>query len=239
MNDLTLIKRDDAALDVTFTPEAEAMKADALAVLAIVHLVRDESTHDAAVEAQKTARKFLDAVEKPRSELSGGLSKQQRALNKKCREFVGEVEKGEMRVAALIGDFQQAEIAKVKAAEAKNNAALTVLEKERETLLAAAPTLEARNEIQEDFNHRAAAVVEPLPTIIRAAGQVVKEDWEIVVVDIHALYRAHPVAVKLTAVLTEIRNLLDMGVTVKGVSAKKIVKASTRSTKESAIEVGS
>jgi hypothetical protein len=56
----------------------------------------------------------------------------------------------------------------------------------------------------------------------------VREDWEITVNDLHALYRAHPFAVKLEPRLSELRQLLDAGIKVAGVTAKKITKVGVR-----------
>ena len=61
-----------------------------------------------------------------------------------------------------------------------------------------------------------------------ARGQVVREDWEIEVFDIHKLYLAHPAAVELKPRLTVIRELINAGVMPKGVNARKVTKAGVR-----------
>jgi len=62
-------------------------------------------------------------------------------------------------------------------------------------------------------------------TPARAEGQRVTNDWEIIVSDIHLLYRHHPNCVALEPRLTEIKNILKSGGKVQGVIAKPVVKA--------------
>jgi hypothetical protein len=75
-----------------------------------------------------------------------------------------------------------------------------------------------------------------LPTVeaARAKGQVVSTDWEIEVFDVAALARAHWLCVTVTPRLSEIKNLLNQGLQVAGVRARKVQKSSTRSGKQPA-----
>lgn len=82
------------------------------------------------------------------------------------------------------------------------------------------------------------AYVESRPiAATRAAGEVVKWDWEITVTNRFELARCHPDCVKIEALLTPIKAALNAGRTVVGIEAKKIKVADVRATTRRAIEV--
>ena len=91
--------------------------------------------------------------------------------------------------------------------------------------------------MQEQFNHAAAMLPTASHEPVRAQGQRVASDWEVVVTDIHKLYRAHANCVELKPRLGEIKNLLKMGVTVQGITARPIIKAGVRVTQPMTIDV--
>ena len=106
------------------------------------------------------------------------------------------------------------------------------IELERQKALAEAQSHAALDAVQESFNAQQAAVASQTYEPARANGQRVAADWEITVVDIHKLYRAHANCVELKPRLSEIKSLLKMGATVAGIIAKPIVKAGVRIGKE-------
>jgi multidrug efflux pump subunit AcrA (membrane-fusion protein) len=61
-----------------------------------------------------------------------------------------------------------------------------------------------------------------------AQGQSVRTEWQLDIVDIWALARAHPACVTITPRLSEIKALLDAGAKVVGVSAKRVTIAGVR-----------
>lgn len=105
--------------------------------------------------------------------------------------------------------------------------------KQRE--LQAAQQVEAARIAAEAAARQQAVKIPDAP--VKADGQSVRTDWEITITDIHALYRAHPNAVKMEPRLSEIRQLLDMGVKVHGVRAEKVIKSGVRVGKERTIDV--
>lgn len=123
---------------------------------------------------------------------------------------------------------QTADAANSAEARAKAEAEVTELRRQQE--LAAAKSHSDLEAAQE----RHAQAVQMVPTVepARAAGQRIKEDWDIVVTDVRALARAHPACVKLTPINSEIRNLLDAGFQVRGVTASKVVKAGVTARKQ-------
>jgi len=61
-----------------------------------------------------------------------------------------------------------------------------------------------------------------------AQGQTVRTEWQVDIVDIWGLARAHPACVTITPRLSEIKALLDAGAKVVGVSAKRVTIAGVR-----------
>lgn len=61
-----------------------------------------------------------------------------------------------------------------------------------------------------------------------AQGQSVRTEWQVDIVDIWALARAHPACVTITPRMSEIKGLLDAGAKVVGVSAKRVTIAGVR-----------
>lgn len=65
------------------------------------------------------------------------------------------------------------------------------------------------------------------PVLEKAAGQVIKEDWELNI-NLNVLARYHPDLVNIEARVSDIKQRLNEGRTITGVEAKKVVKAQTR-----------
>jgi hypothetical protein len=89
-------------------------------------------------------------------------------------------------------------------------------------------------------NERAASatLAEAKPIVAqRTAGQVVKTDWEITVVNPYELAKFHPDCVKIEALLTPIKQALNAGIAVKGIKAEKITKSGVRAGTSPLIEV--
>lgn len=127
-------------------------------------------------------------------------------------------------------DEEAAALAK-KAAEATNaeeaaKAEQLRIDLEKRKAQAEAESLEKFDALAEEASRKVAAVV--VPVAQKLEGQVIRTDWEITIVDIWALVRAHPGCVKVEPRLTEIKSILNAGGTVAGVSARKVVNASTR-----------
>ena len=81
-----------------------------------------------------------------------------------------------------------------------------------------------------------AAEAKPI-TATRSAGQVVKTDWEITVVNPYELAKFHPDCVKIEPLLSPIKQALNAGIVVKGVKAEKVTKVGVRATASPLIEV--
>jgi hypothetical protein len=138
-------------------------------------------------------------------------------------------------------DAQKAELARLAEKASKEQAAVLErqrIELERQQEMAAAASHDELDRIQAEADAKTRAVQDaPKPEAARAAGQRIVEDWEIVVSDIHLLYRVHPACVKLEALPGQIKSLLNAGVDVKGVQARKVTKATVRTSTRPALSV--
>jgi hypothetical protein len=148
-------------------------------------------------------------------------------VDKEAKKFAADMEAEELRLARLVGDFVQIEEMKAREAEKARLEGLSALEKERSAALQNAKDHDEVDAINQAFADRAAALpaaVEPP----RAEGQSVRHDWEIEVVNPFDLARYHPNCVNITPRLIEIKQLLNEGVVVRGINAKKVVQSSVR-----------
>ncbi len=127
-------------------------------------------------------------------------------------------------------------LAEAKNAEDRTRCEAARLELERQQALALAASHEQLDAIN-DAHCRAVADL-PVAAPVRAEGQRVREEWAIVVTDIWLLAKAHPICVKIEPRLSEIKSLLEAGVKVSGVTAKREIKAGvTASRPRPAIDV--
>lgn len=231
-----IIIRDDAALAVRFSAEALAMKTQALECGALIGKVTNPTEQAIAVSAQSELQRILALAEKARKACKAPVLEYGKRIDAAAEQFVEELRAEMGRISALVGSFQQLEMAKARAAEQARNEELSRLEREKAEQIAKATSHEAVDAIAEHYNRMAETV--PVHEPVRAEGQRVTTDWEITVTDIHKLYRMHANCVELKPRLSEIKNLLKLGVAVAGVTAKPIVKATVLLKKEpTAIDV--
>ncbi len=286
MSTTAIILRDDANLKITFSPEAERLKEDALTSSALIARVTNAAENETAVDAQTALKTVVSLVEKARKAAKAPVLDYGRKIDSAATEFVTELEAELVRVSELTGNFQTLEQAKVRAAEAarrleeeklerervaeqerileaqqaeqrrlsqeaslaalrlqeaksaKDRAAAVAdqLEIERQTKLAAATSHDALDAVNEHFSRRAADL--PVVTATRAEGQIVKNDWLIEITDAWLLARCHPTCVKIEPRLTEIKELLKVGVNVKGIKATPVTNSNVRlGSERKAIEV--
>jgi len=219
--------RNDTKLTITFTAEAKTMKADALALADAVEQVTTPEENQIAVQAQTALQTAISLTEKSRKACKEPVLEYGRKIDEAAKIFIEHLKTAITRVSQMTGDFAALEQAKVRAAEQARNQELLQIERDRATAMAQAQTHEQLDEVAEHFSAIAAAVAPP-PEPVRAEGQRITNDWDVVVQDVHLLYRCHSNCVKLEPLMGEIKNLLKMGVTPKGVIATPIVKAGVR-----------
>jgi beta-glucosidase-like glycosyl hydrolase len=224
-----IIRRDDAVQKVFIMSDALSVRDMALSKSSLIGKVTSPAEQETAVAAQADLQRIRSDCEKSRKAVKEPVLAYSRLIDSTAREFCSDIDAELLRLATLIGDFQSLEQAKVREAEKLKNQELSHIERDRATELAAATSHEQMDEINEKYDQKA-ALLSQAPSVqpVRAAGQVVKPDWEITVTDIWLLAKSHSLCVKIEPVLSEIKNLLNAGVNVAGVKAVRITKSGVR-----------
>jgi hypothetical protein len=173
-------------------------------------------------------------VEEQRKEHKAPFIAFGKTLDETVKKFLDQVVTEEDRISTLNGNFQQLEIAKQKAAEAARVAELNENEKLCQERLAKAANLDEHQAIREE-HAQAAAQMAPLPVRAVAKGQLVKPDIEFEVSDPRALYLSFPNLVNLEPRRREIKEHLQNGIKLPGVTWREVVKSQTRGKAQDAL----
>lgn len=223
-----LIIRDDASLSASITPDAVAIKEQALAEGAVIFAVRNPDENAAATAAQAACCTVLKMVEDQRVALKKPILDYGRAIDGAANHFKHDLEMEEARIARLIGNYQTELSAQRRAEEAKEQKKLHEIERRRQEELAKAATHDERDAIDARANEEAKAAKPPLVEV-KAAGQVLPEDWEISNIREWELARSHPELVRsIEFDMRQVKAALTLLGSLPGVTAKKVVKASVR-----------
>jgi hypothetical protein len=233
VSDQPLLVRDDSRLAITFSPAAVELKEEAIASCSLIVAVNSPGSQELAVDAQKSCRRLIKLVEDSRKSAKAPVIDYGRAIDDAAKKFVAEITAEEMRIAKLVGDYQQAELAKHRSAEALRVKELTDMERAREEKLSTVNTLEERERVHEEFSQLTQAMQAPSVAPARVDGQKVQEVWCFEVVNPHLLANSHPQLVKIEPRRFEINEALKSGMTIQGIRAWKEVKASVRLERES------
>lgn len=219
---------------------AAELKENALAAGALIARVNSPEEQAEAVEAQRAIKALIKQVEDSRVAIKAPVLELGKKIDATAKAYVEDLAKEDQRLSALCGDYQMLLLKKQRAEEKARNAELLEIERKKQEEIAKARNHEHLEAIEEKFHHQVAAVNPPLVVVSKAEGQVVKEEWEVEVVhDPYLLMRNFPNCIKPVPILTEIKRLLDQGVKIPGVTAKKVVKSSVRlSPQPKLIEVG-
>lgn len=234
MNDSTDIILRPFESGLSFNSAIEAQRDEAIGAAALVGRVNDIASQQAAAAALKSLLTVLKSVSRAESELKKPLNQAKARIMDKCAEFLAEPRAERDRLERLLADFEAAEKARVLSAQAAQVKELSEIEKAREEELAKAATLEDRDEIHEKWDRLTREETKTKAQPARAPGQVVGHEWKIVITDPALLYRHHPQCCKLTPIRSEIKSLLDAGITVAGVTAEQITTVTMRVDKEPA-----
>lgn len=228
MSDQLIVYRGDLP-KIEVSKDALLMKEAALSAAALIGRVVNAAEQEDAVSAQLELKRVSALFESARLQVTKPLLEAQRSIKSLVDDHREELNKDLIRISRLVGDFQALEIAKQRAAEAAKMAELNSIEREREQQLASANTHEEREAIQAVAMMKVAEANIPVePPVARSKNQVIRYDWEITVTDIHLLFRSHPQCVKIEPRFSELRILLDSGVTPQGVKAERRIKAGVR-----------
>lgn len=197
---------------------------EAMANAAIIARVSNPEENAVAVAALGGLMSCTRDIEATRKRLKEPILDLGRSLDAAARKLALPLEQAAARVQRIISDYQDAE-------RQRERERLQEIERARAEELRKAEALEAskRAEAVKAAEERA-AIDRQIAAAPRAAGQTVREEWEINVTNIWDLARAHPACVKIEARLSEIKQLLDLGHQVTGVSAKRVTRVGVRTT---------
>lgn len=221
---------------IALSESAERARKSALLQACMVTAVGSANENQLATEVLSTIKTVLKEIEAARKAVKAPVIEVGKQIDAAAQSFTNALKEEESRIEELMRDYIVVEFEKSKAAAAQYNSRLTDLEREREAKLAQAADGAAIDAIKEEYDLKHAALGDA-PSMNTAKGQMVKEEWKIVISDIHALYRAHPACVSMEPRLTEIKSLLDAGVKVIGVTAKKEVNITAKTQKSKVIDV--
>jgi chromosome segregation ATPase len=176
----SLMIRDGDKLASKFTPEAIAAKEAALGMSGIIARVSNAAEQQTAVEAQRALRAAISAAEKARKEFKEPVIEFGKQIDATAKEYKAELEEEELRVAKLVGDFQQAELAKARAAEAARVLEQQKLEAERQAEIRRVAQEEAAKlaAIQKQADEAARAVREASNAEARAKAEEIQRDLD-------------------------------------------------------------
>lgn len=165
-------------------------------------------------EAELQARELARIEAEKQAELAR-VAREQFEAERKAREARETAE----RLAAEATNKAQREAAQRAAEEARKQA--------NEAAKTAALAADESRRIQEAAQNATLAESKPI-TATKSIGQVVKSDWEITVTNPYELAKFHPDCVRIEPLIQPIKQALNAGIAVKGVSAKKIIKTNVR-----------
>lgn len=219
-----------------FTLATEQARDNALLAIRAIPAVDSIETQAALTKALQPAVDLLAEIEAGRKRWVAPFLTEQRRANDAAKAMSAPLLDEVTRRNAELGSFQALQRRKAESARIAAELELSELNRKRHEALAQAESHDEVDAINTDHDNQAQAVSLAEPVV--AAEQKVKEDWEVTVTDIHKLYSAQPTTCSVPIPrLSVIKTLLDAGVNVPGVVAKKVVVSKLHKTRVGAIEV--
>jgi len=230
---IPILTLDLAKREVSATQDAINDRDAVLLGSALIARVANSQEQEVAVQQQRHLKHYSDTIRNAAKSIRGEINPIYDAVGSLEKQLLADVDQEGLRLAKLIGDFAESERIRVQARTESARADIAMLQRMEQEELAAAPNLEAQDEIREKYARLATTGAAALATEApKAKGQVVREDWEITVTDKHVLYQFHANCVRLEPKLNEIKKLLNSGLNVNGVSAVKVTSSFVRNEKE-------
>jgi hypothetical protein len=228
----SLITCPSDTLQPVIMSEAQALKEQALAGVALIGKISSMEENQAAVVAVAEVTKLRKLITASHKQAKEPFLRVCQALDRTRNEFDKELAEEEMRVNRICGDYQQEELEKVREKERERQRELGRIERERkaeeertrreaEELAAKTKSsakkaeilkqAEAKIEEQQQLSVQAAEAVGPQAELAKTAGQSVKPVWTFEVTDIWKLVRARPDLVNITPATARINETIALG----------------------------
>jgi len=107
MNDQLMIPPPTLGIEVRFTDSAVTRKQDAIEACALIARVSNEEENALAVSAQRMACDLKREVEKARKAAKAPVLALGKRIDAACEQFLADLAREELRIATLVGDYQQ------------------------------------------------------------------------------------------------------------------------------------
>lgn len=230
--------------ELTIATEAAEQKKQLLTLATTVVQVSDNDESFAAQRVSRSLAQMRIAVEKCRKEVKEPVNRIGKMIDQAAKDFVAEIEAEEKRITKLVGDHA-AEVARIKREkEAEERRLMDEARAKREAEEAAAAKAQSTGKISDIIaakraeEERQAAAAERMEASNEVAATKVADGvrfaWDFEVEDIHALYRAEPDLVSLSAktslVIAALKELEAEGLPaeIPGIRAYKKAVVSSR-----------
>lgn len=228
---MQLINSNAASTVISLNPQADAAKAQLLRSAALIDRVTDANEQATAVTLGRSLRAALAGAEASRVAVKAPVLNLGKQIDAIAKSYCAELEVEASRIGRLVAGFQDVEAKRV--AEEKRIRDAEVAEAERYRLECEANARKQEQAMQDEAGlQRAiaaeqaakeadeqarAAIVQPLPTVDKARGTMVKKKPIIKVVDIHAVYKHSHSLVRLELNLSALNEIIYEGVEIPGV----------------------
>lgn len=213
-------------------PQFRNLIAETLAASPMLQACESADDQKELVLYQQRLKSTINTIEKARVAAKAPLLAASKMLDDTVKKETDTLQREGMHAAQLVSGFQELERIKAAAAKQAADRQAADLERQRAELLKTATSVEEADQIQEDFSQRvtqaqatAAAIAPP-----KAAGQVVKEDWEIEVSNAQQFCKFHFDLVRsVQPDLLAIKQQLNAGKTIIGITARRKMVSTVRS----------
>ena len=226
--ELVPFKRKDLAIELstTFVEQRDA----ALDVASLIDQVTTGQQNQVATDVLRDLGTLRRAAVKAHKEIKAPLLKCGRDLDAKLKEAIELLSAEEDRIGNMTGEYVMLEEAKRRSEAALQSAES---DKQLHAELASAKSLDDHQRIREEHALIAQLSQPKVDQPIRAEGQSVREVWDVEVIDKLALaawaIKTNLVhLIEITPRLTAIRELLDKGMMIPGIEAKRVSKVQVR-----------
>ena len=226
-SEIVPFKRDN--LTITLAPEFVRKRDDLLGTASMITAVNDPEGNEFATVILKEMGDLRRIVESSRKELKQPIIECGKRIDVVASEACEKLSVEERRIARLAGDYVAAIEARARAAAAAAETIARGQENELQERLAKARDLDEHQRIREEIATRAqmAPVIPPVPS--RADGQTLREETEVEVQDLlafasWALRSNLSHLLKIEVRKTEVVKLAGTGITMPGISVKKVNK---------------
>jgi len=241
MQELLVVPHVTETPTLSISDEGQRIKQELIEKAKPIQTIWNEKGRDSAITVASTIKGHLKLVEASRVEVKKPFLEVSRDIDATSAMHVKELEGELRRINRLVGQFEEDR-------ESKSREAAEALRKEQERL--AAIVLQPDNELelqnlsdeergkrlrerlaaeeQLEATEQQAAQVTAAAVAQKPTGGALRRDWDIEVLDIKALYAAHPQCVELTPRNLAIKDLLKAGIEPAGVRATPKVDYAAR-----------